>query len=87
MIAFSNWFKSKAVVQVERKLPERGRTRTTIIMDNIVPAELPNKALAVESKKVQTSLIQSILEMEKKAARLNTSLAELTLKNFNGGRS
>lgn len=65
----------------------RPRTRDVVIVSEVPAAELPDKSLAAESKREQTNFIQALLNMERKAAHLNTTLAELTLKNFNGGRS
>lgn len=80
-MALHNWFKSF------RAPATKGRTRSTVIVNEVTAAEPPNRAVAVESKREQLNLIQSILEMERRAAALNTSLAALTLKNMNGGRS
>ncbi|CAM3843530.1 hypothetical protein G6L26_009760 [Agrobacterium radiobacter] len=83
MMALCDWFKRKSAP----KPRSRPRTRDVVIVSEVPAAELPNKSLAAESKREQTNFIQAILNMERKAAHLNTTLAELTLKNFNGGRS
>lgn len=83
MMALCDWFKRKPASKVRSK----SRTREVVIVSDVPAAEVPNKSLAAESKREQTNFIQAILNMERKAAHLNTTLAELTLKNFNGGRS
>lgn len=83
MMALRDWFKPKPASKVRSK----SRTREVVIVSDVPAAEVPNKSLAAESKREQTNFIQAILNMERKAAHLNTTLAELTLKNFNGGRS
>lgn len=82
-MALRDWFKPKPASKVRSK----SRTREVVIVSDVPAAEVPNKSLAAESKREQTNFIQAILTMERKAAHLNTTLAELTLKNFNGGRS
>lgn len=82
-MALRDWFKPKPASKVRSK----SRTREVVIVSDVPAAEVPNKSLAAESKREQTNFIQAILNMERKAAHLNTTLAELTLKNFNGGRS
>lgn len=83
MMALRDWFKRKST----SKHRSRPRTRDVVIVSEVPAAELPNQSLAAESKREQTNFIQALLTMERKAAHLNTTLAELTLKNFNGGRS
>lgn len=83
MMALRDWFKSKPATKTRSK----SRTRDVVIVSDVPAAEPPNKPLAAESKREQTNFIQAILTMERKAAHLNTTLAELTLRNFNGGRS
>ncbi len=83
-MALSDWFKRHTAAS---RRPERKRTREIVIVSEVAPAEVPNQQIAADSKRATVNLVQSILEMERKAAHLNTTLAELTLKNFNGGRS
>lgn len=78
-----NWFK-KTPAPPSRS---RARTRDVVIVSDVAPAPVPDKALEAESKREQTNFIQALLNMERKAAHLNTTLAEMTIKNFNGGRS
>ncbi len=84
MMALRDWFKKTPAPTKPRN---KTRTRDVVIVSEVPAAELPNKALAAESKREQVNFIHAILNMERKAAHLNTTLAELTLKNFNGGRS
>ncbi len=77
-----SWFK-----KTPPKTRSKPRTRDVVIVSEVPAAELPNKALAAESKREQVNFIQALLTMERKAAHLNTTLAELTIKNLNGGRS
>ncbi len=81
MMAIRDWFKKPAHKTV------KGRTRDVVIVSETEAAPPPDLQLAAETKREQTNFIQALLNMERKAAHLNTTLAELTLKNFNGGRS
>lgn len=80
-----DWFKPSRKTPPK---PHRARTRDVVIVSEVEAAEPPNKELAERSRRAQRGLIQSIMKMERDAANLNTSLVELTLKNFsNGGHS
>lgn len=84
MMAIRDWFKARKSTSHRH----RTRTRDVVIVSEVAPAEPPNKELAERSQRAQRGLIQSIMQMERKAADLNTTLAQLTLKNFsNGGHS
>lgn len=83
-MAFRDWFKTKPAPVRDRN---RARTRDVVIVSEVKAANPPDKKLAEQGKRAQVSLIQSILNMEREAAHLNTTLAELTIQNFNGGRS
>lgn len=85
MMALRDWFKPRKSVSPKHR--HRARTRDVVIVNEVKAAQLPNSQLAEQSRDAQVGLVQSILNMERKAAHLNTTLAELTLKNFSGGRS
>ncbi len=69
-----------------KRQPVKGKTRTTVIVSETAPAEVPNKAVATETKVVQEAFIQSLLQLGRQNALLHQALAASTLKNINGGR-
>jgi len=82
-MAMRDWFTRKP----SPHKPVRGRTRDVVIVSETKAAEPPDANLAAETKREQVNFIQALLHMERKAAQLNTTLAKLTIQNFNGGRS
>ncbi|AEG53128.1 hypothetical protein [Sinorhizobium meliloti] len=69
-----------------KKTPVKGKTRTTVIVNDVEAAPVPNQNTADITKAVQEDFIQSLLHLGRQNALLHQALAASTLKNVNGGR-
>jgi hypothetical protein len=56
-----------------------------VIMDNVTPAEPPNRELADQTNIDRVEFIQALLALGRDHARLTTALAESALENVNHG--